>query len=75
MRFRRKVDVFLPTNVIGLLVEINVVPCREGDFLVAATGAEEEFVPNLFLVIHGCEQFRQLIGGGGIRTPVRVFSP
>src|SRR6266481_757834 len=48
VRLRGEVNILLSTNVVSFFVEINVAPGRKRNFLVAASGAEEELIANLF---------------------------
>ena len=44
MRLRREPHVFLSADVVLALREVDVIPCGEGHFLVAASGAEKKLV-------------------------------
>src|ERR1051326_9271837 len=56
VRLRSEVDVFFAPDVICPLVEVYVAPRSKRDFLIAATGSEEEFVADPLFVIHRSEE-------------------
>src|ERR1700694_2963777 len=46
VRFQREVSIFLSAHVVSFFVEINVVPSRKRNFLIAASSSEEELIAN-----------------------------
>src|SRR5580704_5297834 len=68
--FGREANIVLPSNVVYLFRKIDVLPCRESNFLRSTRRAKKETISNSLFRVHLPKQFGELV----LSVRDRIFS-